>query len=200
MNSNDMNRMRGSHLPERGLHESIVGPDSSGNEIQAGNLASLGIREIVIVDSLFDRYADFVAAASDGAVGLHFCNDGLSALKLARRFRGDIWLVSTELPDMSGFDLLPILLEHVQQGDVDPLLRGARISLETLGTGLRSGVFMVSDLYRIEEEQRALSCGSAGYLVRPITLDLVKALREPGRSVPVDPSSSQVSKFVDHRS
>lgn len=144
------------------------------------DLASLGIREIVIVDSLFDRYGDFVSAASEGAVGLHFCNDGLSALKLARRFRGDIWLVSTELPDMAGFDLLPILLEHVHQGSVDPLLNGPRISLETLGTGLHAGVFMVSDLYRIEEEQRALACGSAGYLVRPITLDLVKALRQPG--------------------
>jgi CheY-like chemotaxis protein len=161
------------------------------------DLVDLGIREIVIVDSLFDRYSDFVAAASEGAVGLHFCNDGLSALKLARRFRGDIWLVSTELPDMSGFDLMPILLEHVQQGGVDPLLNGPRISLESLGVGFHPGVFMVSDLYRIEEEQRALASGSAGYLVRPITLDLVKALREPhhdnsvsGTSVEASPSSS----------
>ena len=82
---------------------------------------------------------------------------------------------------MAGFDLLPILLEHVQQGGVDPLLNGPRISLDSLGTGLHAGVFMVSDLYHIEEEQRALACGSAGYLVRPITLDLVKALRQPGR-------------------
>jgi len=144
-----------------------------------GDLESLGIREIVIVDSLFERHGDFVEAASSGAVGLHFCNDGLSAVKLSRRFRGDLWLVSTDLPDMCGFDLLPILLEHVQQGSVDPSLGGSRISLDALETGLHAGVFMVSDLYRIEEEQRALAGGSAGYLVRPITLDLVKALREP---------------------
>ena len=160
------------------------------------DLVDLGIREIVIVDSLFDRYSDFVAAASEGAVGLHFCNDGLSALKLARRFRGDIWLVSTELPDMSGFDLMPILLEHVQQGGVDPLLNGPRISLESLGVGLHPGVFMVSDLYRIEEEQRALASGSAGYLVRPITLDLVKALREPHRDNSVSGSSVEASSSV----
>lgn len=155
-----------------------------------GDLESLGIREIVIVDSCFDRYGDFVEAAGDGTVGLHFCNDGLSAVKLARRFRADIWLVSTDLTDMSGFDLLPILMEHVQQGGVDPSLGGSRISLESLGSGLHPGVFMVSDLYRIEEEQRSLACGSAGYLVRPITLDLVKALREPGRDMAGDASAS----------
>lgn len=148
-----------------------VGPSNS--------LESLGIREIVIVDPSFDLYGDFVEAASNGEFGLHFCNDGLSALKLARRFRGDIWLVSTELPDMSGFDLLPILLEHVQQGGVDPLLGGSRISLDRFGHGLHAGVFMVSDLYRLDEEQRTLASGCAGYLVRPITLDLVRALRQP---------------------
>lgn len=157
-----------------------------------GDLESLGIHEIVIVDSGFDRYGDFVEAASDGAVGLHFCNDGLSAVKLARRFRADIWLVSTDLPDMCGFDLLPILLEHVQQGGVDPSLGGSRISLESLGTGLHSGVFMVSDVYRIEEEQRSLAGGTAGYLVRPITLDLVKALREPGREQAGDAAAANL--------
>jgi len=159
-------------------------------DCRAANLADLGIREIVIVDSSFDRYADFVAAASEGAVGLHFCNDGLSAVKLARRFRADIWLLSTDLPDMSGFDLLPILLEHVQRGGVDPMLNGSRISLDSLGTGLHAGVFMVSDLYSIEEEQRSLASGSAGYLVRPITLDLVKALRQPGHGLSTEPSPS----------
>ncbi len=164
----------------------------------AAELADLGIREIVIVDSVFDRYADFVAAASEGSVGLHFCNDGLSAVKLARRFRGDIWLVSTDLSDMSGFDLLPILLEHVQRAGVDPLLNGPRISLDSLGVGLHAGVFMVSDRYCIEEEQRSLGCGSAGYLVRPITLDIVKALRQPVQASPAEPAAS--ASIALHRS
>lgn len=229
MNSSDANWMDGRELPSaatpanRPQHrlgdswpqrlESTAGENGSDSEGSCGDspgddgslgatkgaLSAVGIREIVIVDSLFDRYGDFVAAASEGAVGLHFCNDGLSALKLARRFRGDIWLVSTELPDMSGFDLLPILLDHVQQGGVDPLLNGPRISLESLGVGLHAGVFMVSDLYRIEEEQRALACGSAGYLVRPITLDLVRALREPGRALPKPPRST-AGIIGEHRS
>lgn len=168
------------------------------NSGRSAELADLGIREIVIVDSVFDRYADFVAVASEGAVGLHFCNEGLSAVKLARRFRGDIWLVSTDLPDMSGFDLLPILLEHVQRAGVDPLLNGPRISLDSLGVGLHAGVFMVSDRYCIEEEQRSLACGSAGYLVRPITLDIVKALRQPGRVPSSEPWTS--ASIALHRS
>jgi response regulator of citrate/malate metabolism len=32
---------------------------------------------------------------------------------------------------------------------------------------------MVSDSYRLEDEQRALASGVAGYLVRPFTLDVL---------------------------
>jgi DNA-binding response OmpR family regulator len=138
-----------------------------------------GIREIVIVDSSCDRYADFVRAAQDGEVGLHFCVDGRSAVRLARRFRADAWLVSADLPDMSGFDLLDMLSPHVLQGDVDPMLSGSRISLDRMGEGLRAGIFIVSDTYRLADEQRALASGVAGYLVRPITLDVIRGARRP---------------------
>ena len=170
-----MNATPNNRLPEAFKNGFGMGPADA----STSDLRSLGIQEIVVVDPSIDHYADFVAAAADGQFGLHFCSDGLSAVKLARRFRADVWLVTTELPDMSGFDLLPILLEHVHQSAVDPLRDGSRISLDAVGTGLHSGVFMVSDLYRLEQEQRALASGSAGYLVRPITLDLVRALRQP---------------------
>lgn len=142
-------------------------------------LQGAGIREIVIVDSSCDRYGDFVRAAQDGEVGLHFCVDGRSAVRLARRFRADAWLVSADLPDMSGFDLLDMLSPHVLQGDVDPMLSGARISLDRMGEGLRAGIFIVSDSYRLVDEQRALASGVAGYLVRPVTLDVIRNSRRP---------------------
>lgn len=142
-------------------------------------LHEAGIREIVIVDSSCDRYGDFVRAAQDGEVGLHFCVDGRSAVRLARRFRADAWLVSADLPDMSGFDLLDMLSPHVLQGDVDPMLSGARISLDRMGEGLRAGIFVVSDSYRLVDEQRALASGVAGYLVRPVTLDVIRNSRRP---------------------
>ena len=145
----------------------------------AASLRALGINEIVIVDTKCDRYGDFVAAAQAGDVGLHFCVDGRSAIRLARRFRADAWLVSTELPDMSGFDLLSMLSQHVLQGGVDPLLEGSRISLDHVGEGMRTGIFIVSDHYRLEDEQRSLAAGVSGYLVRPVTLDVIRGSRAP---------------------
>lgn len=141
------------------------------------SLRDVGIQEIVIVDASCERYADFVEAARCGEVGLHFCVDGRSAIRLARRFRADVWLVNTELSDMAGFDLLSMLSPIVLQGEVDPLLEGSRVSLDQLGQGMRPGIFFVSDAYSLEEEQRSLASGVAGYLVRPVTLDVVRATR-----------------------
>jgi hypothetical protein len=59
------------------------------------------------------------------------------------------------------------------------MLSGARISLDRLGEGMRSGIFIVADTYRLEDEQRSLASGIAGYLVRPITLDVIRATRDP---------------------
>lgn len=142
-------------------------------------LRGMGIREIVIVDSNCDRYADFVQAAQEGQVGLHFCVDGRSAVRLARRFRADAWLVAAELPDMSGFDCLEMLSPHVLQGGVDPLMGGSPVSLDRVGKGKRSAVFMATDAYRLEDEQRALAAGVSGYFVRPVTLDMIRASRVP---------------------
>ena len=150
------------------------------------SLRALGINEIVIVDPACDRYADFVEAARAGEVGLHFCSDGRSAVRMARRFRADVWLVSNELPDMSGFDLLDMLSVHVVQGDVDPMLSGARISLGRIGESNRSAIFIVAEEYRLEDEQRSLASGIAGYLVRPITLDVIRATREPAPAAALD--------------
>ena len=143
------------------------------------SLRSMGIKEIVIVDANCDRYADFVQAAQEGRVGLHFCVDGHSAVRLARRFRADAWLVASDLPDMSGFDLLEMLSPHVLQGSVDPLMGGSRVYLDRVGQGMRSAVFMAADTYRLEEEQRALAAGVAGYLVRPVALDMIQSSRLP---------------------
>jgi PleD family two-component response regulator len=143
------------------------------------SLRDAGIHEIVIVDATCERYADFVEAAQAGEVGLHFCVDGRSAIRLARRFRADAWLVSTDLPDMSGFDLLSMLSPSILQGEVDPLMEGSRVSLDKVGEGMRPGVFLVSDTYSLEEEQRSLTSGVAGYLVRPVTLDVIRASRAP---------------------
>ena len=154
----------------RADHPSPAGPHS---------LRDAGIHELVIVDATCDRYADFVEAAQAGEVGLHFCVDGRSAIRLSRRFRADAWLVATDLPDMSGFDLLSMLAPNVLQAEVDPLLEGSRVSLERIGEGMRPAIFLVADAYALEEEQRSLASGVSGYLVRPVTVDVIRATRAP---------------------
>ena len=147
-------------------------------------LAEVGIREVVIVDPSFDRYADFVAEAQAGEVGLHFCIDGRSAMRLVRRFRADVWLVSDQLPDVAGLDLIEMLSAAVTRSDAvtrsetDPTSTGSS-SAGRSGRGMRSGIFVVADEYRIEDEQRPLAAGVAGYLVRPVTIDVVVAMRSP---------------------
>jgi response regulator of citrate/malate metabolism len=86
-------------------------------------------------------------------------------------------LVAVDLPDMSGFDLLEMLVPNVLQAEVDPLLGGSSSSLARVGEATRSGVFIVSDAYRVEDEQRALESGVSGYLVRPLTLDVMRRSR-----------------------
>jgi CheY-like chemotaxis protein len=136
-----------------------------------GSASSEAVHQIVIVDAACESYRDFVQAAQRGSIGLHFCVDGRSAVRLARGFRADAWLIALDLPDMSGFDLLESLAPHVLQSSVDPLRGGARISLERVGDTAHSGIFIVADSYRIDEERLALASGVAGYLVRPVTFE-----------------------------
>lgn len=145
------------------------------------------IRELVIVSPACDRFSDFVAAGERGDVGLHFCVDGGSALRMARRFRADVWLVAVDLPDMSGLDLLEMLMPAVAQGGVDPLRGGAPISLDRIGMERRTGVFVVSDAYSFEDEQRALRAGAAGYLTGPLSVALLLDAGRDPRRVPAPP-------------
>lgn len=66
---------------------------------------------VVVVDPRFDAYKDLVARAQDGHIGLHFRSSGLAAIKLARRFDVDAWIVGTDLDDMSGRDFITLLAD-----------------------------------------------------------------------------------------
>lgn len=120
--------------------------------------------ELVIVDSSFERHDEFVQAARQGRIGLHFCTDGRSALRLSRWFRGDAWLVAVELPDMSGLDLVEMLTATTLQAAGGR--RGA-------GVVERAAIFLVGSEYRMADEQRALASGVSGYLVQPVTPEVI---------------------------
>ncbi len=133
--------------------------------------------EIVVVSPNCERFDDVVAAAAAGEVGLHFCVGGRSALRMARRFRADVWLVSLDLPDMSGLDLLEMLVPIVAGSGVDPLLGGIGASLGHVEEGLRPGVFAVATRESIEDEQRTLRAGAAGYLAGPVSVAVLRQAR-----------------------
>ena len=72
-----------------------------------------------------------------------------------------------------------MLAPSILQGEVDPLMDGSRVSLDRIGEGMRPAVFLVADAYSLEDEQRSLASGVAGYLVRPVTIDVIRATRDP---------------------
>jgi response regulator of citrate/malate metabolism len=55
---------------------------------------------------------------------------------------------------------------------------------------MRSGIFIVSENYSLEDEQRALATGVAGYLVRPVTVDLIRNSRIPFAATGAEPAKS----------
>lgn len=147
------------------------------------SLPAQPLGRVVIVDPAWDRYPDFVAAAAASRLELHFCSDARAALRLARRFQADAWLVSDNLPDMDGLDLVPLLADQVCQGQVDPLVRSTRRSAASQPRVGRGRVFFVAPHYSPDTEERSLAGGSAGYLVQPITIDLLASI------VPLDASA-----------
>jgi DNA-binding NtrC family response regulator len=71
------------------------------------------VPNVVVVDPRFDAYKPLAASARLGKLNLHLRASGSEALKFARRRRVDVWLVGTELEDMSGNDFLELLQSRV---------------------------------------------------------------------------------------
>ncbi len=67
------------------------------------------VPDVVVVDPQFQAYGPLVAAARAGRLNLHLRATGAEALRLARRLNVDAWLISTELDDMTGNDLVALL-------------------------------------------------------------------------------------------
>ena len=132
------------------------------------------VPEIVIVAPSCDPFADFMRAAQAGEIGLHFCVNGHSALRLSRRFPAAAWIVAADLPDMSGVDLVEMLAAHSLQRIIDPPSAGTRSFLDQVSESLHAAVFIVSEGYRLADEQRALAAGVAGFFVHPVTLDVIR--------------------------
>ncbi len=137
----------------------------------ARGMAVTGCPEVVIVDSDFQRHADLVHEAEAGRIRLHVCVDGQAAIRLAMRHEVDAWFVASDLDDISGIDLVSMLVSR-------PAYHGVR----------RHCVYLIARRYRLDEEQDALVAGASGYLVDPahvrLGLESLWGRRAGGRVIP----------------
>jgi DNA-binding NarL/FixJ family response regulator len=112
----------------------------------AMSTASLRTATVIVVDPNHEDYADLLTEAHAADVNVRILSTGSAALRYARHCRGGLWLVNTQLPDMSGFDLAQMLLHRCFD--------------------LR--VFMVGDDYDVEEELQTLATGLSMYVCKPL--------------------------------
>ncbi len=101
---------------------------------------------ITIVDSSPEDYIALLAAADAPGVSIHFLMSGNDALRFARRYHSGLWVINSQLPDMTGFDLAE-------------MLRSLRRS---------ALVFLIGDEYHLDDEMQALTMGLAKYLCKPL--------------------------------
>jgi DNA-binding response OmpR family regulator len=106
---------------------------------------------VIVVDPNHEDYADLLAAAHAAGLNIRILSTASAALRYARRCRGGLWIVNTQLPDMNGFDLAQMLLHRFFD--------------------LR--VFMVGDDYDVEEELQTLALGLSMYVCKPLTAEWI---------------------------
>ena len=108
---------------------------------------------LVVVDPHFDDYHCLLEPARKRLVRLTLTTTGRNALRLLPSFADALWLLSPQLPDMDGLDLLGML--HSVQWKLN--------------------VVVVDNLYDPRREQRALELRAAQYVCKPVQLAWLEA-------------------------
>ena len=108
---------------------------------------------LVIVDPRLDDYRDLVEAARKRLLRLTMTTTGGNALRLVPSFVDAVWLLSPQLPDMNGLDLLEML--HTLQGKLKAVV--------------------VDNQYDPQREQRALELRAVQYVCKPVQLSWLTA-------------------------
>jgi len=101
--------------------------------------------QIVVADPRPRDYRHLAQLTGENRWHLHFFTSGHAAIRFGSA--ADLWIINTQLPDMSGFDLFEVLGERAA----------------------RAPTFLVGDQYRADEERRACGCGAALYLCKDAT-------------------------------
>ena len=101
---------------------------------------------IAVVDPRPADYASLLERALGPSVRLQFLPTGNDALQLARTADADLWVIHMVLPDMSGLDLCAMLKAQ----------------------SARRVIYMVTDMYRAEDERAAWVHGASLFGCKPL--------------------------------
>ena len=101
---------------------------------------------ILVVDSKLSDYDDLLRLAVADGCEIRFLTSGRAALRQWREVQAGLLIISVELPDLSGFDVVEML---------QPFPKGTI-------------VFLVANQYAVEDEVRALRLGVSSYLCKPL--------------------------------
>lgn len=126
-----------------------------------------GTTTIVIVDPCLADYQPLIDAGEAGQANFCLVETGEDALRTRVSCEPGLWLINSQLPDMTGLELHQLLRPH-------------------LG---KAPVFLVADRYDPAVEIAALQAGSLHFVCKPLTSEwmshLCRSLGGPARrSVP----------------
>ncbi|MEN7528212.1 ATP-binding protein [Cupriavidus sp. DL-D2] len=133
--------------------------EMDGANVPRATMGECAGKRILIVDDSMDSadsMAELLTVLGHEARPVY---TGMRAVELVREFAPDVVLLDLEMPDMSGFEVLP-------------LLRAAH-------TGMR--VFALTGRGTVEDRRRTEAAGFDAHLVKPLTVDaLCRALQSSG--------------------
>lgn len=113
-------------------------------------------RRLVVVDPQLDDYNCLTEPVRKGVLRVTLTTTGSNALRLAPAFADALWLVTPQLPDMNGLDLLDMLhsLQHCLVAVV------------------------VDSEYDAERELRTLQSHAVQYVCKPLQVSWIYAWQE----------------------
>ena len=112
-------------------------------------------KQVLIVDPKADDYNCLADLVESGSIRWTITSSGASSLRLVPSHRDALWLLNTELPDMTGFDLLEMMRSMAPE----------------------LTIFIVDDTYHPERETQALQLSAARYLCKPVHRDWITGWR-----------------------
>ena len=133
---------------------------------------------LVVVDPQLGDYRCLHIPARQHLVRLTLTTTGSNALRLAPSFADAVWLLSPQLPDMKGLDLLEML--------------------QSLQRDLKAVV--VDNQYDPEREQRALELSAIQYVCKPLQLAWFKAWQRSSTDVQISNPHFSATQKIEHLS